>query len=117
MKDAISYRRIATPIWTSIFSFVTIFALGQPVPAPGCVFLLDFALPSDTSTAASAMPPVIVFGFVGGFVKHDDPVHDEVRLAARLRKAYPSGVDMETFENSHGESARKKILSPAGHRS
>ena len=56
------------------------------------------------------MPPVIVFGFLGGLVRHDDPVHDEVRLAARLRKAYPSGVDVETFENYHGENARKKIL-------
>src|SRR6202051_3801991 len=57
------------------------------------------------------MPPVIVIGFVGGFIRHDDPVHSEVQLAARLRKAYPSGVDVETFESYHGESARKKILS------
>jgi len=63
------------------------------------------------AVAARTMPPVIVFGFVGGFVKHDDPVHDEVRLAARLRKSYPSGVDVETFENYRGEIARKKILS------
>ena len=36
------------------------------------------------------MPPVIVIGFVGGFIKHDNLVHSEVQLAARLRKAYPS---------------------------
>jgi hypothetical protein len=65
---------------------------------------------SAAAAAAGPMPPVIVFGFLGGLVRHDDPVHDEVRLAARLRKAYPSGVDVETFENYHGENARKKIL-------
>ena len=57
------------------------------------------------------MPPVIIIGFVGGFIRHDDPVHSEVQLAARLRKDYPSGVDVETFESYHGENARKKILS------
>lgn len=56
------------------------------------------------------MPPVIVIGFVGGFIKHDNPVHSEVQLAARLRKAYPIGVDVETFESYHRENARKKIL-------
>jgi thioesterase domain-containing protein len=34
-----------------------------------------------------------------------------VQLAARIRKAYPSGVDVETFESYHGENAIKKILS------
>ena len=61
-----------------------------------------------TPECAGTMPPV--FGFVGGFIKHGDPVHSVVRLAARLRKAYPSGVDVGTFENYHEENARKKIL-------
>jgi hypothetical protein len=52
----------------------------------------------------------IVFGFVGGFVKHDNPVHAEVQLAARLRQTYPSGVDVETFESHRGEEAHAKIL-------
>jgi pimeloyl-ACP methyl ester carboxylesterase len=56
------------------------------------------------------MPPVIVIGFVGGFIKHDNPVHSEVQLAARLRKTYPIGVEVETFESYHREKARKKIL-------
>jgi hypothetical protein len=54
--------------------------------------------------------PVIVIGFVGGFIKRDNPVHSEVQLAARLRKAYPSGVDVETFESYHGGEARARIL-------
>jgi hypothetical protein len=57
------------------------------------------------------MPPVLVVGFVGGFIRHDDIVHSEVQLAARLRKAYPVGVDVETFESYRGENARKHIQS------
>ena len=60
---------------------------------------------------AGTMPPVIVIGFVGGFIKHDNPVHSEVQLAARLRKDYPSGVDVETFESYRGDNARKRVLS------
>ncbi len=59
---------------------------------------------------ASALPPAIVMGFVGGFIAHDNPVHSEVQLATRLRKEYPTGVNVETFENSHGGRARRKIL-------
>ncbi len=60
---------------------------------------------------ATATPPYIVIGFVGGFIRHDDPVHSEVQLAARLRQEYPAGVDVETFESYRGEDARKKIHS------
>ena len=58
-----------------------------------------------------AAPHILVIGFVGGFIKHDNLVHSEVQLAARLRKAYPLGVDVETFESYHGEKAREKVLS------
>jgi hypothetical protein len=55
-------------------------------------------------------PPFIVIGFVGGFIRHDNTVHSEVQLAARLRKAFPVGVDVETFESYRGEKARKRIM-------
>ena len=58
----------------------------------------------------STKPPAIVIGFVGGFIAHDNPVHSEVQLAARLRKEYPTGVDVETFESYRGARARRKIL-------
>jgi hypothetical protein len=57
-----------------------------------------------------AKPPAIVIGFVGGFIAHDNPVHSEVQLAARLRKEYPTGVDVETFESYRGKRARRAIL-------
>jgi hypothetical protein len=58
----------------------------------------------------SEKPPAIVIGFVGGFIAHDNLVHSEVQLAARLRKEYPAGVDVETFESYRGKRARRKIL-------
>jgi hypothetical protein len=66
--------------------------------------------PRVTPAGVSATPPVIVVGFLGGFVKHDNIVHSEVQLAARLRKEYPADVDVETFESYRGEKARQKIL-------
>lgn len=60
--------------------------------------------------ALDSRSPAIVVGFVGGFIRHDDPVHSEVQLAARLRQEYPAGVDVETFESYRGEAARKTIL-------
>jgi hypothetical protein len=63
-------------------------------------------IPSDPA----AVSPAIVIGFVGGFVKHDNAVHAEVQLAARLHKQYPAGVDVETFESYHGAQALRKIL-------
>src|SRR6266567_2593090 len=66
--------------------------------------------PRTVADGASATSPVIVVGFLGGFVKHDNPVHSEVQLAARLRTEYPAGVDVETFESYRGAKARRKIL-------
>jgi hypothetical protein len=90
------------PIWirTSLLSLGAVLAVAQ-------TGLAQSVIPA----AARTPPPVIVIGFVGGFIKHDNLVHSEVQLAARLRKAYPAGVDVETFESYHGEEARKRVLS------
>lgn len=60
--------------------------------------------------AMGAKPPVIVVGFVGGFVRHDNAVHSPVQLAARIRDGYPSGVHVEVFENRRREQAYQEIL-------
>jgi hypothetical protein len=67
---------------------------------------------SDAISApeSSAGPPAIVLGFVGGYVRHDDFVHSEVQLAARLRREFPYGVHAEAFENHRGQKARDEIL-------
>ena len=62
------------------------------------------------ASAASAKVPVIVVGFVGGFVRHDNAVHSPVQLAARLRDTYRSGVYVEVFENRRREQALQQIL-------
>lgn len=53
---------------------------------------------------------MIVIGFVGGFVRHDDRVHMEVQLVNRLREEYGSGVYLHTFENHHGKDALNAVL-------
>ena len=82
----------------SVFSLGALLALAQTGPA------------QPAADVASTIPQVIVIGFVGGFIKHDDLIHSEVQLAARLRKDYPTGVDVETFESYRGKAARSKIL-------
>jgi len=57
-----------------------------------------------------ATSPAIVIGFVGGFIKHNDAVHTEVQMAARLRKEYGSSVVVDTFENRNGDRAYQEIL-------
>jgi hypothetical protein len=72
---------------TSIFSLAAVLALALTGLAQ--------SVPNMTGT----MPPVIVMGFVGGLIRHDNLIHSEVQLAARLRKAYPIGVNVEAFES------------------
>ncbi len=69
----------------------------------------EFARLSPTG-GSSATGPVIVIGFVGGFVKHDNLVHGTVQLAGRLRNDFPSGVHIEVFENRRREKAHAEIL-------
>jgi len=64
--------------------------------------------PSEKATPAKA--PVIVVGFVGGFVRHDNAVHSPVQLASRIRDGYSSGVHVEVFENRRREEAYQEIL-------
>jgi hypothetical protein len=76
------------------------------------VFMIVLEGVAQSIPAATSPTPrrAIVVGFLGGFIKHDNLVHSEVQLAARLRLAYPVGVDVETFESYHEERARKRIL-------
>jgi hypothetical protein len=64
--------------------------------------------PRENAIAAKA--PVIVVGFVGGFVRHDNAVHSPVQLAARIREGYRSGVQVEVYENRRREQAYQEIL-------
>jgi hypothetical protein len=71
-----------------------------------------FSLVSDEPSRKVISPktPVMVIGFVGGFVRHDNAVHSPVQMASRLRDGYPSGVHVEVFENRRREQAYQEIL-------
>lgn len=87
------------PIRTAIWSIIALLALGRTGPAQ-----------SAPATVVRTTPPAIVIGFVGGFIRHDNLAHSEVQLAARLRQAYPLGVQVETFESYRKGRARNRIL-------
>ena len=86
------------PIFTTICSLVAVLILGQA------------SLAQVPAAVVRAPPPVIVIGFVGGLIRHDNLAHSEVQLAARLRQAFPLGVDVETFESYHRGKARTTVL-------
>jgi len=86
-------------------SIQTIFLLCSTFLPPG-----QNGTARHASSGSPAMPLVIVIGFIGGFVKHDNLVHSAVQLAAHLRGDYPSGVYAEVFENHRREKAHREIL-------
>ncbi|HTU35676.1 MAG TPA: hypothetical protein VMF66_17870 [Candidatus Acidoferrum sp.] len=83
-----------------------------------CTLLLLFSVPEsfargakrENSHSFADRSPVIVIGFVGGFVRATDPVFGTVRLANLLRRDYPSGVAIRVFENHREDSARREVL-------
>jgi hypothetical protein len=80
---------------------------------PTCVFLLTLffgRVDAGAEPIAALTPGVIVIGFVGGRVHHDNAIHKEVQLAAHLRHTYPTGLQAEIFENHQGRQARLAIL-------
>jgi hypothetical protein len=92
-------RRMGILIRTLLLLGSSFFVLGQNSPEH-----------QHTPPDNSSKPPVIVIGFVGGFVRHDNMVHSGVQLAAHLREAYPSGIYVEVFENRRREKAYQRIL-------
>jgi hypothetical protein len=51
----------------------------------------------------------IIIGFVGGFVKSDDPRHPEVQFASYLRDRYVSGTHVQVFSNHAGREALRQV--------
>jgi predicted transcriptional regulator len=62
------------------------------------------------ASSANASAPVIVVGFVGGFVRDDDIRHSEVQLAQKLRASYPQHLRVAMFQNWHRKAAHQTIL-------
>jgi hypothetical protein len=104
-----------------MIDWIVIHDIRTPIRSVFCLLCLvtaaihaGSARPVSASDPVSPTPvadtPVIVIGFVGGFVKHDDMVHSAVQLAARLRKDYSTGVYIEVIENHHAEKAHADIV-------
>jgi pimeloyl-ACP methyl ester carboxylesterase len=55
-------------------------------------------------------PSAIIIGFVGGFVRHDNPNQGPVLLGERLRQSAPKGAYVRVFENRHRRAAYQTIL-------
>jgi hypothetical protein len=66
--------------------------------------------PPATTASATSASPVLVIGFVGGFVRHDNRVHTEVQLVERLREEYAPAAFVQTFENHRGKEAHDVVL-------
>jgi len=77
--------------------------------------------PSSAASASSAVlpsnrtdPPVIVVGFLGGFVPHNERHHPEVQMIQSLRQEYSNGVYFDLFENRKVGLAYTTILKLLG---
>lgn len=65
----------------------------------------------ESSLVSSARDThVMVVGFMGGFVHHDDPHHPEVRLIRDLHEEYPTGAYFGLFENHDVDGAYRSIV-------
>lgn len=67
-------------------------------------------LPLLFAVPLPAAPPLIVIGFVGGFVRQNDTVHQEVQLANHLRRDNPTEMKVEIFANHLARQAHQEIL-------
>jgi pimeloyl-ACP methyl ester carboxylesterase len=87
-----------------IFIFSVIHPSAETLPSS------DKALHPVVASTVVSSTPMIVVGFVGGFVRRDDLRHSEVQLAQKLRAAHPDHVRIATFENWHRKAAHRAIL-------
>lgn len=62
------------------------------------------------SPRAFAESPIIVVGFLGGFVQNDDDRHPEVRIIRRLQDERGPDLRAAVFENRRRGAALKEIL-------
>jgi hypothetical protein len=71
------------------------------------------ALAADGAVASRSRPAPssIVIGFVGGFVRHDNPHHGPVLIARHIQRSVPKDTYVQVFENRHRRSAYRTILS------
>lgn len=100
------YRTLSTHPWPLLLLVICTFSFLSAETAHS----VDKALPPAIASAGGSSTPMIVVGFVGGFVRPDDLRHSEVQLAQKLRAANPEHLRIATFENWHRKAAHRAIL-------
>lgn len=65
---------------------------------------------STLPAGTTAIPSNIVIGFVGGFVRHDNPHHGPVRLAEQIRRTVPKDTYVRVFENRRRKRAYDAVI-------
>lgn len=80
-----------------------LFLLAVPMPL---LIAEDGAVAHHTPASTSC----ILVGFVGGFVRHDNPHHGPVVLARHMRQDSPKDAHIQVFENRHRKDAYQTIL-------
>jgi len=108
---SLAIQRVRALLLAAVFATIAVCPTGLCVVAADgrSVSELEWATAHSESAPLPA-PPVIVIGFVGGYVNHDNAVHSVVQVAAHLRKDYPSGVYVAVYENHRREDAHREIL-------
>lgn len=90
------------------------FAGPQPVVAVllllGAATTQAFAAEPGVAAVPPQSPSYILVGFVGGFVRHNNPHHGPVFLAERMRKSAPKNAYVQVFENRHRKAAYRSIV-------
>jgi hypothetical protein len=96
-----------------LFLFPVLYA-GADGPAPASDASSRTSATSEPAPVHSPYSPVVVLGFLGGFVRHDDAIHSTVQVARSLQKDYPASVHIETFENHRMSDAHGRLLNLLG---
>jgi len=80
------------------FALIAICAQGHPAPAP------------PQSVPADHPQKTIIIGFVGGILKDDDPIRNEITVATRLGADYKNSAVVKVFKNEKRREAHAFIL-------
>lgn len=98
--------RVSLPTFFVVICSIVFAAQAYPA-------ISDDASPGEPTAVRLTTPtnsPVIVIGFLGGFVSHDDISHPEVQMMQDFRREYPKGAYFRLFENNKINDAYDEIL-------
>jgi pimeloyl-ACP methyl ester carboxylesterase len=97
-------------LWPACFRLISLLGAFLAIPAGFAAGRVGLpGSPAAGAPPADASPTILVLGFVGGFVRHDEPRHPEVQLIRHLRQEYGGRVEGRVFENRRQHDAYRMI--------